>query len=60
MIWAPVKPLSDDNVDAVQYLLLISYIVEALLVDEGINGNDRFATKYEVVSTLSKRPSSGD
>lgn len=35
--------LTDSHVDAVELLFLFSAIVEALLVDDGVNGNGGFA-----------------
>lgn len=37
--------LTDGDVDAEEFLLLISSIVEALLVDDGIDGNSSFAAE---------------
>ena len=52
--------LANGDVDAVQFLLLIGSIVEALLVDDGIDGNGGFAENKKVVSTSPKRPLGGD
>ena len=49
--------LTDGNVDAVQFLLLISAIVETFLVYDGINGNGGLTVKLfnSIISSLRER-----
>lgn len=44
--------LTDGDVNTVQLLLLISSVVEALLVDDGINGNGGFAEIFKTLSQI--------
>jgi len=49
--------LSDSDVDAEKFLLLISTVVETLLVDDGIDGNGGFAVSVrdnEEISNVAK------
>lgn len=52
--------LSNSNVDAVQFLLLLSSVVESLLVDDGVDGNGGFAGLTITNDQLTLATTNGD